>query len=72
MKKECIFMKRFQIRVVFIAILSLVLVVSASPLGVTSKTYASEAPVAVKLINEHSLKALSASGWDKQADGALI
>ncbi|MEC0227600.1 RICIN domain-containing protein [Paenibacillus alba] len=65
-------MKRFLIRYGLIAIVALVLVVTSSSPAVTPTTYASGTPVALKLINVHSLKALSVSGWDKLADGALI
>lgn len=52
------------------AVMALVLIGSAAPSTFISTTQAT--PGAVKLINSHSFKALSVSGWDKQADGALI
>ncbi|WP_158082002.1 hypothetical protein [Paenibacillus ferrarius] len=58
-------MKRLLSRFGLIAILALVLVVSVSSPAVTPKTYASGTPVTLKLINVHSLKALSVSGSDK-------
>jgi hypothetical protein len=66
-------MKRFLIGYGLKTILALVLVAAGSSLGVTSTTYANSGSLGpIKLINEHSLKALSVIGWDKQADGALI
>lgn len=65
-------MKQFLVRYGLISFLVLVLVASISSYTVTSTSYASGTPVALKLINEHSLKALSVSGGDKQAAGALI
>jgi hypothetical protein len=65
-------MKRFLIRYGLIAILALVFVITSSSPAITSTTYASGTPVALKLMNVHSLKVLSVSGSDKQADGALI
>ncbi|BFT69588.1 RICIN domain-containing protein [Paenibacillus sp. P36] len=65
-------MKQCLIRYGWITILVLVLVASISPFAGTSTSYASGTQFALRLINERSLKALSVSGWDKQAEGALI
>lgn len=65
-------MKQFLFRYGLITFLVLVLVGSISSYAGTSTSYASGTPVALKLINERSFKALSVSGGDKQAAGALL
>ncbi|MEK4239706.1 hypothetical protein BSK65_19465 [Paenibacillus odorifer] len=55
-----------------IAILALVFIGSAAPAVFTQTTHAAGTPNPHVIINVNSNKTLGVSGWDKQADGALI